>query len=83
MCTFLFSCLYSMGVFYHEEPQSHHSKKCKFFALKDAFTNCHIFTGRVSTSGAEEENQANDFDEEQEVAYLIFIFLLAFRKFGS
>ncbi|KAL5844929.1 hypothetical protein ACOSQ4_010887 [Xanthoceras sorbifolium] len=62
------SCFSNMSVFYHEEPP-HHSKRCKFLtaALKDAFTNCHNFNGRRSTSGPEEEHQTSDFDDEQEV----------------
>lgn len=58
-----------MSVFYHEEPTHHHSKRCKFLAtiLKDAFSNCHSFHGRLSTSGPGEEYQTSDFDEELEV----------------
>ncbi|KAK9216582.1 hypothetical protein WN944_008592 [Citrus x changshan-huyou] len=63
------SCFSNMSVFYHEEPTHHHSKRCKFLAtvLKDAFSNCRSFHGRLSTSRPEDENQTNDFDEELEV----------------
>ncbi|KAE8100647.1 hypothetical protein FH972_018525 [Carpinus fangiana] len=57
-----------MSIFYHEEPPPNSSKRCKFLSatLKDAFSNCHSFGGRRSTSSLEEESAASDFDEDQE-----------------
>ncbi|CAL5205998.1 unnamed protein product [Lathyrus oleraceus] len=60
-----------MGVFYHEEEQPNHSKRCKFFAasLKEVFSNCQAFgrTRRVSSTRLEDEFPISDLDEEQEV----------------
>ncbi|XP_058725173.1 uncharacterized protein LOC131596521 [Vicia villosa] len=60
-----------MGVFYHEEEQANHSKRCKFFAvsLKEVFSNCQSFgrTRRVSSARLEDEFPISDLDEEQEV----------------
>ncbi|CAK9163679.1 unnamed protein product [Ilex paraguariensis] len=53
-----------MSLFHHEEPPNP-SKKCKF--LKDAFTNCHTFSGRLSSSATEEDDPASDCDDEQEL----------------
>ncbi|OMO78968.1 hypothetical protein CCACVL1_13970 [Corchorus capsularis] len=56
-----------MSVFYQEE-QPRQSKRCKFLAtvLKEAFSNCHTFNGRLSASVREEEN-SSDIDDESEV----------------
>jgi hypothetical protein len=78
-----------MSIFYHEEPPPNSSKRCKFLSatLKDAFSNCHSFGGRRSTSSLEEESAASDFDEDQEVlatniyAYVVSISLLFFFSF--
>ncbi len=58
-----------MSIFYHEEPPPNSPKRCKFLAatLKDAFSNCHSFGGRRSTSSLEEESATSDFDDDQEV----------------
>ncbi|KAJ7966644.1 Glucose-induced degradation protein like [Quillaja saponaria] len=60
-----------MSVFYQEEEEEpqNSSNRCKFLTatLKDAFSNCHIFGGRFSTSSLEDEFPISDFDEEQEV----------------
>ncbi|AES59474.1 hypothetical protein MtrunA17_Chr1g0153711 [Medicago truncatula] len=60
-----------MGVFYHEEEQPNHSKRCKCFAtaLKEVFTHCQTFgrSRRLSTTSLEEEFPISDLDEEQEV----------------
>ncbi|XP_021911987.1 uncharacterized protein LOC110825795 isoform X2 [Carica papaya] len=57
-----------MSVFYHEEPPQQ-AKRCKSLstALKDVFSHCQIFNGKVSNPGAKEEYAASDFDDEQEV----------------
>lgn len=66
-----------MGVFYHEEEQVNHSKRCKFFAvsLKEVFSNCQSFgrTRRVSSARLEDEFPISDLDEEQEVLFIHFI----------
>lgn len=60
-----------MGVFYHEEEQPNHSKRCKCFAaaLKEVFSQCQTFgrSRRFSTTSLEEEFPISDLDEEQEV----------------
>ncbi|KAF5740696.1 hypothetical protein HS088_TW11G00773 [Tripterygium wilfordii] len=60
-----------MGVFYHEEPPNP-SRRCKFLreTLKDAFSNCSTFAGRLSTSNPEEEEEdcpTSDFNDDEEV----------------
>ncbi|XWS14676.1 hypothetical protein CRYUN_Cryun35bG0029600 [Craigia yunnanensis] len=57
-----------MSVFYQEE-QPRQSKRCKFLAtvLKEAFSNCHTFNGRLSNSGHEEEYSTSDINDESEV----------------
>ncbi|MFQ6642138.1 hypothetical protein Gotur_017842 [Gossypium turneri] len=58
-----------MSVFYQEE-HSHHSKRCKFIAtlLKEAFSHCHSFNGRFSSSGHDDdEHSTSDIDDEPEV----------------
>ncbi|XP_062081730.1 uncharacterized protein LOC133788313 [Humulus lupulus] len=56
-----------MTVCCHEE-QSNPSKRCKFLAacIKEAFSNCHNFGGRISTLGQDEEYPTSDFDDEEE-----------------
>ncbi|KAK9270890.1 hypothetical protein L1049_026476 [Liquidambar formosana] len=55
-----------MSIFYHEEPPNP-SKRCRCLAsaLKDAFSNCHKFGGRLSSS-PEEKYPASDSDDEQD-----------------
>ncbi|KAM6578554.1 hypothetical protein CsatB_030391 [Cannabis sativa] len=62
-----FSSLNKMTVLCHEE-HSNPSKGCKFLAacLKEAFSNCHNFRGRISTLGQDEEYPTSDFDDEEE-----------------
>ncbi|XP_059454713.1 uncharacterized protein LOC132184938 [Corylus avellana] len=57
-----------MSIFYHEEAPPDSFKRCKFLSatLKDAFSNCHSFGGRRSTSSLEDESTTSDFDEDQE-----------------
>ncbi|KAL4295935.1 hypothetical protein GQ457_12G019020 [Hibiscus cannabinus] len=57
-----------MGVFYQEE-RSHHSKRCMFLAslLKEAFSRCHSFNGRLSISGGDDEYSTSDIEDESEV----------------
>ncbi|XP_061343154.1 uncharacterized protein LOC133289274 [Gastrolobium bilobum] len=57
-----------MGVFYHEEPPKHPKRcKCIVATLKELFSHCQTFGGRLSTATLEEEYPMSDFDEEQEV----------------
>ncbi|KAJ1376259.1 hypothetical protein SESBI_50132 [Sesbania bispinosa] len=61
-----------MGFFYHDEEAPNHPKRCKFLVatLKEVFSRCQIFSGRLSTSSLEKEEYEypmSDFDEEQEV----------------
>ncbi|KAF7817513.1 uncharacterized protein G2W53_031482 [Senna tora] len=59
-----------MGVFYHEEPPSNPAaKRCRCLAatLKEVFSQCRNFAGRLSTASLEEDFPISDFDEEQEV----------------
>ncbi|GMJ15372.1 hypothetical protein like AT1G47410 [Hibiscus trionum] len=53
-----------MSVFYQEE-RSHRSKRCMFLAslLKEAFSRCHSFNGRLSIS----EYSESDIEDESEV----------------
>ncbi|KAK8601231.1 hypothetical protein V6N13_059044 [Hibiscus sabdariffa] len=57
-----------MGVFYQEE-RSHHSKRCMFLAslVKEAFSRCHSFNGRLSISGGDDEYSTSDIEDESEV----------------
>ncbi|KAJ1397410.1 hypothetical protein SESBI_31843 [Sesbania bispinosa] len=60
-----------MGFFYHDEEAQNHPKRCKFLVatLKEVFSRCQFFSGRLSTSSLKKEYEypMSDFDEEQEV----------------
>ena len=68
ICHFQTAAFSDMSVFYQEE-QHRQSKRCKFLAtvLKEPFSNCHTFNGRLSNSGPEEEYSTSDIDDESEV----------------
>ncbi|KAE8674524.1 hypothetical protein F3Y22_tig00111745pilonHSYRG00043 [Hibiscus syriacus] len=57
-----------MSAFYQEQ-RSHHSKRCMFLAslLKEAFSRCHSFNGRLSISGCDDEHSTSDMEDESEV----------------
>ncbi|KAL3505181.1 hypothetical protein ACH5RR_035022 [Cinchona calisaya] len=57
-------------VFYREEEPPNPSKRCKCLSstLKDAFSDCHTFRGRLSFSTPEDDHlPSSDYDEEEEV----------------
>ncbi|XP_038990612.1 uncharacterized protein LOC120113559 [Hibiscus syriacus] len=58
----------TMSVFYQEE-RSHHSKRFLFLTsfLKEAFSRCHSFNGRLSISGRDNEYSTSDIEDESEV----------------
>ncbi|XP_028802939.1 uncharacterized protein LOC114758086 isoform X2 [Neltuma alba] len=59
-----------MGVFYHEDAPNHTTPrryKCLAATLKEAFSHCRTFRGRLSTASLDEEFPNSDFDDEQEV----------------
>ncbi|MED6192776.1 hypothetical protein PIB30_013411 [Stylosanthes scabra] len=61
-----------MGVFYNKEQQpnqQHQSKRCKCMTetLKELFSLCQTFGGRLSNASLEEEYPMSDIEEELEV----------------
>lgn len=61
-----------MGVFYHQESPTHpptkRHNKCLASTLKEVFSQCRNFTGRLSTASEEDfDFPISHFAEEQEV----------------
>lgn len=56
-------------MFYNEDPPNP-SERCKYLAaaLKEAFSHCHAFGGKLSSASPDEEQHpTNGFDDEEEV----------------
>lgn len=54
---------------FYNEDQPNPSKRCKCLAaaLKEAFSNCHAFGGKLPSASPDEENPPSDVDDEEEV----------------
>ena len=54
---------------FYNEDQPNPSKRCKCLAaaLKEAFSNCRAFGGKLPSASPDEENPPSDVDDEEEV----------------
>ncbi|XP_057720946.1 uncharacterized protein LOC130935277 [Arachis stenosperma] len=64
-----------MGVFYHEDPPNHHTKRCKIFAatIKEVFSfNCQNSCRKLSIASLDDEEfpAITDLEEEQQVVVM-------------